>query len=378
MSRGPIGYLNRLPSGVIEAGIAPDGVPPIGAIVVPLFNVTEAFRAAGDGARDDGPGIQAAIDAAHRAGGGIVYLPAGTYLLGSLREQPGIRFYLLNMHSNVTLLGAGRRLTVLRAGADLPDQTRIISADSANGQSFVFRSGFQDFTLDGSADAQPGARSCVGISNVHTKGNRHLRVDVHDVKGTVGAEGTAFDSFFSSANVYVDCKASRAGSGPTGSGFSATHSTSIAYHDCRASGSTSWQGFTAYASSGLDYLNCHGYENAQRGLNCEESDNVRYANCRAGGSDRLGNTGDGFYLYKSNLVALVTCAALGNQTGVVNQGSTAVRVTGGDFRANLRTGFGFGSEADTQNCVIEGQPVVGDNRLGAMAVGSTVYGSLPS
>ena len=39
------------------------------------------YGARGDGRSDDTAAIQAALNAAHKAGGGTVYIPAGTYLI---------------------------------------------------------------------------------------------------------------------------------------------------------------------------------------------------------------------------------------------------------------------------------------------------------
>ncbi|MDQ6885538.1 MAG: glycoside hydrolase family 55 protein, partial [Candidatus Dormibacteraeota bacterium] len=122
----------------------------------PIFNVRDAaFGARGDGVADDRPAIQAAIDAAALAGGGLVYLPAGVYWLRSVRVQAGVRFYLLNYYSGVVLAGAGIDRTILRAAAGLPDQTRIISSNSSDGLSLVRNATFRDFTIDGVAAQQP-------------------------------------------------------------------------------------------------------------------------------------------------------------------------------------------------------------------------------
>lgn len=51
-------------------------------LVQGIFNV-QAYGAAGDGSTDDTAAIQAAIDAAEAAGGGVVQLPLGTYLVSS-------------------------------------------------------------------------------------------------------------------------------------------------------------------------------------------------------------------------------------------------------------------------------------------------------
>lgn len=52
------------------------------------------FGAAGDGTKLDTAAIQAAIDAAAKAGGGTVFLPAGTYLSGTVFLKSGVHLYL--------------------------------------------------------------------------------------------------------------------------------------------------------------------------------------------------------------------------------------------------------------------------------------------
>ncbi len=73
------------------------------------YYVTE-FGAVGDGITDDAAAIQAAIDAAVTAGGGIVYFPAGTYLIGTTLSWTG---------DNIILLGAGKDVTIIRDHANL-------------------------------------------------------------------------------------------------------------------------------------------------------------------------------------------------------------------------------------------------------------------
>lgn len=74
-------------------------------------NVTEApFRAAADGVTDDRAAIQSAIDMVAEAGGGCVYFPAGTYLVGAEPSGPGG----LQLRSRVMLEGEAPRASVLR------------------------------------------------------------------------------------------------------------------------------------------------------------------------------------------------------------------------------------------------------------------------
>jgi len=64
-----------------------------GTALSSVFNVRD-FGAKGDGRTLDSPAINAAIEAAVKAGGGQVLLPAGTYLSGSIRLKSGIDLHL--------------------------------------------------------------------------------------------------------------------------------------------------------------------------------------------------------------------------------------------------------------------------------------------
>jgi polygalacturonase len=72
---------------------------PVGA---PVYNV-RAFGAQGDGQAIDSPAINRAIDAMAAAGGGTIFLPAGTYLSFSIRLKSNITLYL---DSGATILAA--------------------------------------------------------------------------------------------------------------------------------------------------------------------------------------------------------------------------------------------------------------------------------
>lgn len=71
-------------------------------------------RAFGDGSHDDRAALQGAIDAAFAAGGGIVYLPAGTYKV-SYTSTP-----MLTLKARVVVQGAGAASTTIKYGAGWP------------------------------------------------------------------------------------------------------------------------------------------------------------------------------------------------------------------------------------------------------------------
>lgn len=58
------------------------------AASLPWFDVTD-YGAVGDGATDDTAAIQAAIDAAASAGGGVVFFPASVYIVGGALQDTG-------------------------------------------------------------------------------------------------------------------------------------------------------------------------------------------------------------------------------------------------------------------------------------------------
>ena len=75
------------------------------------------LHAAGDGTTDDEPAIQAALNAAYYAGGGVVYLPAGTYTLqGDVHSFPYDGGRSLEILSHVVMQGAGVGQTTVEYG----------------------------------------------------------------------------------------------------------------------------------------------------------------------------------------------------------------------------------------------------------------------
>lgn len=77
-------------------------------VLLPVINVKGAtYGAKGDGSTDDAAAINAAITAANAAGGGDVFLPEGTYVVGAS----------LLIKEHVRLVGAGRDASIIKAKA---------------------------------------------------------------------------------------------------------------------------------------------------------------------------------------------------------------------------------------------------------------------
>ena len=118
----------------------PAGPPGAGGTLHGYYDVI-AYGAVGDGSHDDTAGIQAAINACNAAGGGIVYMPPGTYKLTAPLTMSSMNF--------VTLMGAGRasnlkRLAAMPSGQGLLDIT---------GSKWIR---FEDFAVDGNITTPTG------------------------------------------------------------------------------------------------------------------------------------------------------------------------------------------------------------------------------
>lgn len=77
----------------------------VGKTLKAFISVTDApFNAVGNGVADDSAAIQAAIDFVNNAGGGVVWLPLGTYLSNTPLDLP----------NGVSLKGSGREGSIIR------------------------------------------------------------------------------------------------------------------------------------------------------------------------------------------------------------------------------------------------------------------------
>lgn len=101
----------------------------------------KAYGAAGDGVTNDRAAVQAAIDAANTAGGGIVWFPPGTYIVG---RSGGSSFCLdMNAYQNVTLQGIKNK-SVIKAAAGLPNASVAVLRNNE-----CVNCTYRDITIDG-------------------------------------------------------------------------------------------------------------------------------------------------------------------------------------------------------------------------------------
>ena len=112
-----------------------------------IVNVKDGpFLAAGDGVTDDRTALQAAITAVAAAGGGIVRIPTGVYMV----SQAPYTFQCLLVPGNVTLEGDGTGATTLKQLGGMYTSVRLIRTGGPNIR-------IRDLTLDGNKDLQTTA-----------------------------------------------------------------------------------------------------------------------------------------------------------------------------------------------------------------------------
>lgn len=117
------------------------------------IDVKRDYGAAGDGTTDDRPAIQAAIDAVNSAGGGLVWLPQGNYLINTP----------LTMKSNVVLKGVG-------TGA-----SRIICGTGTVNYA-IYASGAELFAIS-DLTINPGNSTSTGIDGIYATGCSLFRME---------------------------------------------------------------------------------------------------------------------------------------------------------------------------------------------------------
>lgn len=99
----------------------------------PVFDVTE-YDADPTGGTDSTLAIQAAINAAAAAGGGVVYLPAGEYRIS---RRPGQSYAIVIRSSNIVLRGAGTERTFIINTSHEMRQAQAILVAPAGGSNWL-------------------------------------------------------------------------------------------------------------------------------------------------------------------------------------------------------------------------------------------------
>lgn len=152
------------------------------SLIWPVYNV-QGYGAVGDGVTDDTVAIQATINAASNAGGGIVWLPAGTYLISDALVIP----------MGVYIVGAGPRATTIYNNQDG-------NAFELTETSTVYHSGIVNLKINGPASPATNKtavylKNCLGIAV------DNVVIDNHDIGITI--DGTTFGYYDALEKIWV-------------------------------------------------------------------------------------------------------------------------------------------------------------------------------
>ena len=321
------------------------------------------FGAVGDGVTDDGPALQAALGVLQVFGGGILYLPSGTYLCSTTTNPENSSYFAAGfIAGNTRLIGDGINDTIIKLHGSAPDNSHVLMNwhIATGGDENI---SIEDLTIDGNAQNQTmtAGAAGMGLKTLRTRNLRCTRVRFKDVYGTAGGgSGEGFHTTFDLGTdaVYMACEAIGT-TANTATGFSANQSTNIAYIGCTARNMGFGQGFTHNGCIGVSHVGCYSYLNGAAGFNSEVSNDVRYIACRAGGAavnagsypyaagQSLGNSGNGFVINGTVSIALVGCQSSKNaQSGVgvqsIASGAGVIQIIGGEYSNNGQYGVAGG------------------------------------
>ena len=337
-----------------------------------LFYNVKDYGAKGDGTTDDTAAIQAAVGAAKTAGGGVVYMPPGTYIV-NLVPHPGFSGYYtaIRIPGGVQLRGAGMDTTTIKVAANQSTTVNgglVIRNNSLDASTFGqdIHPGIFDLTVDGNGNNQTALFS--GLDWLRVRGGIRERCRMINLYGT-GSSGTPNETMMILSTLSADCidlycEVWDVGdSYPGGSGFASNFSTNHVRIGCIAD-SIKVMGYTDYGSRQVRNVGCVARRCGTHGFNAEISE-VVYDACIAGGwasntlgdagypfadSQTLGNGFNGFEANTGSICYYDDCQSLynaGNGIGCTdaNAAASQITVSGGRYEYNVQQAFSFNSVA---------------------------------
>jgi hypothetical protein len=273
-----------------------------------VFDV-KGYGAVGDNSHDDTSALQDTIDAAFNNGGGVVFLPAGTYKISSA----------LTIQSGTTILGAGREASCI-------NQTST-TANGFYGRD-VASVKLTDFFIQG-----PGSGSGIGIDfGWTTFGNTPFLNFLNLLVKNFGSDGIRLQTPIVSSFVNVTSQNNAA------NGFNLTEGgTSCVFQGCWAR-QNAQAGYRWYQSVYQNVSGCAADNNGV-GYYTQDSQSIGFFGCGAEGSLNNGGTwnGTGWWFDNSSVMTLVSCWVTDNRNLGVNVtgGSNAIELDVADNSPNV-------------------------------------------
>jgi hypothetical protein len=288
----------------------------------PTFNALD-YGAHADGAGDNYTAVQNAMNAASAAGGGVVYLPAGTYRFTRGKVLPNIARPVMKVNvavpANVTLAGAGIGKTIV-VGASAENGINVIGSMSNN-------VGVRDLTETVDAADQPstwkdGIKLCkvdgATITNVRVE-NNYLGMNLIGCSNVTVTGCTAYNA---RTGYMVDMQAD----------FWTSDTITFSYCEAARTNDPNGgipYGWALYADSGDDTHrlrnitldHCYSHDNENGGIYSKWTDRLTVTNCR------IENNGWAFYVINTKDFYSAGNTATGNSNDALayNGGNSNLR-----------------------------------------------------
>jgi len=304
----------------------------------PYYNVRD-WGAKGDGVTNDTAAILAALTACGAAGGGAVYLPAGTYLVNGNNGTAagGSTSLVIPATGNLTIRGDGPNETIIKhAGGNV----NVLAAGTGAAVPNVT---VRDLTINGNGCTGYGliiqfADRCV-FDNLIILGANALTTCLAVYDGTIGR------------NLVNNCRA-------IGGGATCLQGFEMGYGEI----GTQMIGCTATTC-----LNGFQFDPGTNGLNGFN----KHQFCRLDSCESYGNLSAGFNLSDMQDCEVVNCIAQGNThfglaSGITNltAATARLRITGGAYRANGTGSLNAGVQLAGNRSSIDGADISNNNNVG--------------
>lgn len=161
-------WLNDVNSAVYNAASGSSGTVPRTAVSKFAEHVSvKDYGAKGDGITNDQPAFQAAVDAVNAAGGGIVFVPPGTYILDVVNyvTDSGSVYGItsIKLKNNVILQGAGPA-SILKVKSGAYGGGAFYRMISSRDTVRLSNAGIFDLTVDGNRANQVASAQCNNIT----------------------------------------------------------------------------------------------------------------------------------------------------------------------------------------------------------------------
>lgn len=290
------------------------------AISATNYNV-KVFGAAGNGTTDDTTAIQNTINAAHTAGGGVVFFPPGTYKITAA----------LTVYTHISLAGSGSGVTDGSGGGGGTSVTEInqtsTSLDCLTGTD-VYDFSMSDITLNG-----PGSGTGIGLElKLSTDGDTRYVTLKNVTSQNFGADGIKIDTLIVSFFQNVVCY----GNGGFGFNLHASGTaaaTSTTFTACWAHDNTS-AGWSIDHMVYSSFVSCAADINGAQGFLINNCQSVGFHACGA-----ESNTGNQFKVQAASYnITLTSCWTFHNSSIALYVTGDSINVAAIGFHENTPTG----------------------------------------